>query len=78
MRLEIVIDGQVAAVPPRREEMIRQLLRADLDVDTMQVGAVEFRLSHEKVVLLVTKSYAPVRVLRWAEWLRAAVASVGM
>lgn len=73
MGIEIIVDGALLEVPPRRAEMIRQLIRADLEVDTMEVGAVEFRLAQEKVSLRVTKSYPAVRVLRWTDWLRAVV-----
>lgn len=74
MRLEVIVDGKLVQLPPRREEMIRQLLRADTDVDAMEVGALEFRLAQEKVSLRVTKSYPAVKILRWTEWLRNQIA----
>lgn len=77
MRLEIIVDGQLAEVPPRREEIIRTLLRADLDLDTMEVGVIEFQVAQERVNLRVTRSYRPTRVLRWMEWLRSIQGGTG-
>ncbi len=68
MAIEIRIDGELVELPPRRAEMIRQLVKADLELDLMEVGEVWFRLSHEKVNVQVTKSHPPVRVLAWRRW----------
>jgi hypothetical protein len=68
MRLEVIVDGELVELPPRRAEMVRQLVKASLDLDTMEVGEVRFRLSYEKVTQQVVSSRPPVRVLGWREW----------
>lgn len=70
MAIEIRIDGELVELPPRRAEMIRQLVKAELELDLMEVGAAEFRLAQEKVALRITRSQAAVRVLGWADWHR--------
>lgn len=70
MRVEVLVDGRLVVLPPRREELVRQLLKADPEIDTMEVGAIELRVAQEKVSLRVTRSYPAVKVKRWWEWSR--------
>lgn len=69
--LQVLVDGRPVELPPRREEIIRQLVGAELSLDTMEVGAVEFRVAQDKVSLRVTKSHPATRVLSWWQWMRA-------
>lgn len=68
IEIEVRIDGELVELPPRRAEMVRQLIKAELELDLMEVGEVRFRLSYEKVTMQPTKSNPPVRVLSWREW----------
>lgn len=70
MALQVLVDGVLVELPPRRAEMIRQLLKEDLELDTMDVGELWFVLSHDKVSIRRARSQAPVRVLSWAAWRR--------
>ncbi len=68
--IEIRIDGELVELPPRREEMIRQLVKAELELDLIEIGAAEFRLAAEKVSLRVKQSHPGVRVLSWRDWVK--------
>lgn len=77
MGIEIRIDGELVELPPRRAEMVRQLVKAEIELDLIEIGAAEFRLAGEKVNLRVTKSYPASRVLAWRDWARAHILTIG-
>ena len=75
MAIQVLVDGNLLELPPRRAELVRQVVEADPDIDTMEVGGVEFRIAQDKISLRVTKSYPPVRLPRWWSWIRQRTAS---
>jgi hypothetical protein len=69
-----MVDGKLVELPPRRAELMRKLLKAGLELDTMEVGRIEFRVAQDRVTMYVTKGEAPSRVLSWWAWMKTQAA----